>query len=227
VLTMAAGAGTHQVALRKPLTVDPLATTVEKGAVSEKYNIEHAPSGKQIAVEIGPLEGGPAKHKVDPKMELEAFKDSTYVFAGNADDALLLGFKIDVSMSAKALQITAQPQFMLTGMPKPERYVKNTLNQLALRVGAGLQEANRNLEVTKQVKNADQKKKLEGIANNQLAMAQNAMAQVEQLKDIAKLLQEGGRLHFRAFYLADDARVELINTGGPPPTPPMPKPAAK
>jgi hypothetical protein len=228
VLSIAAGAGAHQVALREPLLVKPIAAVVDKGAVNERVVLEYAPGGKQIAVEFGPLEGGPPKYKIDPKLELSAFKDSTYLFAGNADDALYLGFKIDVSMQGKTLQIAALPQYFIPGaMPKPERYLRNTPNRLAELVGGGLQQANFKAGLAKQIKEGDKKKKAEELAKGEVDLAQKAMAQVEQLKEIAKSLSEGGQLHFRASYLADDVKVELVGTGGPPPAAaaaPAPKP---
>jgi serine/threonine-protein kinase len=226
VLALSAGAGTHQVALRKPLVVEPLALQLEKGAFSESWNLESPPPGKQITVEFN-LQGGAAKHKVDPKTELEAFKDTTYLMAGNADDALILGFKLDVSMPAKSLRIAALPHCQLTGMPKPDRYLKATPGKLTeaaagqirlAQIETAATQANKNL-------NAEQKKQRETQANQALEAGQKLMAQIEQLKELAKSLQEGGKLHFRVHFLADDVQVDLINTGAAPP-PPMP-PAAK
>lgn len=226
VLSLSAGAGTHQVALRKPVVVEPLAAEVEKGAINEKFNLEFPPGGKQITVELGPLSGGPPKHKVDPKTELEAFKDTTYLFTGNADDALILGFKIDVSMPARTLQIVAQPQFLLHGMAKPERYLKTTASRLGELFGGQIQAAQFAGQIAARNPKADLKKQQETQAKGALELAQKNMAQVEQLKEIAKSLQAGGKIHFRAYYLADDAKVELVNTGAPPP-PPAPMPAKK
>ncbi|HZL89400.1 MAG TPA: serine/threonine-protein kinase [Pirellulaceae bacterium] len=227
-LSLSAGTALHQVALRKPITAEPLAAQVDKGVFSETWNIESPPPGKQVTVEIGPLEGGAAKHKVDPKFELEAFKDTTYLMAGHADDALILGFKIDVAMPAKSLRISAQPQYYLTGMPKPDRYMKVTPKQLADFAAGRIKAAQFDTAATKAAKNlnAEEKKQRETQANQVLEAAQKGMAQIEQLKELAKSLPEGGKIHFRAYFMADDVKVDLINSGAPPAPPPMP-PAAK
>ena len=227
VLALTAGTGTHQVALRKPVVVEPLAVQVDKGAVNETWNLESPPPGKQITVEFS-LAGGAPKFKIDPKTELEAFKDATYLMAGNTDDALILGFKIDVSMPAKALKITAQPHYQLTGMAKPDRYVKATPGNLAQIAGSQIKAAQFETAAMKAAKNlnAELKKQRETQANQSLEAAQKGMAQIESLKELAKSLQEGGKLHFRAYFMADDTQVELINTGAAPP-PPMPPAAQK
>jgi hypothetical protein len=213
--------------MRKVVIVEPISAAVGKGTVNEKVMVEYAPSGKQIAVEFGPLEGGPPKHKIDPKLELSAFKDTTYLFAGNSDDALYLGFKIDVSMSAKTLQIVALPQYFIPGaMVKPDRFLRNTPAKLGDLVGAGLQQANFKANLAKQIKDNNKKKKAEEMAKGEVDLAQKGMAQVEQLKEIAAAMDEGAKLHFRASYLAEDVKVELVNTGGPPPgAAPAAKPA--
>jgi serine/threonine protein kinase len=227
LLSLSAGTGTHQVALRKPVVVEPLAAQVEK-PFNESWNLESPPPGKQITVEIGPLEGGAPKHKVDPKTELEAFKDTTYLLAGNTDDALILGFKIDVSMPAKALKIAAQPQYQLTGMPKPLRYLRTTPKELTGLAGSQIEAAQFATAATKAAKNLkpELKKQAETQASQALEVAQKGMAQVEQLKELVKSLQEGGKIHFRVYFMADDAQVDLINTGKSPP-PPMPPVAKK
>jgi hypothetical protein len=207
--------------------VEPIAAEVEKGPIKENFILEYAPGGKQIAVEFGPLVDGPPKHKIDPKTELEAFKDTTYLFVGASDDALYLGFKIDVSMTAKTLQIAAHPQFMMPGMSKPERYIRGTPNTLANAAAIALQKAQFAAQIAARNPNADQKKQQEAQAKGAREMAEKGASQVEQLKETAKVLQAGAKIHFRAYYLADDAKVELINSGGPPAAPPMPMPAAK
>ena len=218
VLAMSAGAGTHQAALRKPQTVEPLAIEASKGAVNQKYALEHAPGGKQIVVEFGPLIGGPPKNKIDPKVELSALKDSTYLFTGTADDALFLGFKLDVSMPAKTLEIMALPQYYIPkAMNSPARFVKNTPSQLAQQVGRQLQTANFKANVAKAIRDDRKKKQAEEVSKGELDLAQKNMAQIDQLKEIAKLLDEGAQLHFRASYMAEDVKVELITSGGPPP----------
>ncbi|HUE72296.1 MAG TPA: serine/threonine-protein kinase [Pirellulaceae bacterium] len=218
VLTLAAGAGSHQVALRVPVTVEPIAAEVDQGAINEKVVVEYAPPGKQIVVEFGPLEGGPAKYKMDPKQELSAFKDFTYLWAGNADDALYLGFKIDVSMSAKSLQITALPQYFVPGaMPRPNRYIKTTARELGNDVANRLKAAEFAALVASKNPKADQKKQQELQAKGAREIAEKLAAQLEQLKETAKALDEGAKLHFRASYLAEDVKVELVSTGGPPP----------
>jgi serine/threonine-protein kinase len=233
VLSMTAGAGKHEVALRKPQILEPITLELDRGGMESKCSLDYLPNSKQVVVELGPMEGGPTKFKLDPKTQLGALKDSTYLWLGNSDDALVLGFKIDVSMSAKTLELKGLPQYKIEGMTRPDRYVKTTANRLSQESLAKLQAATISVErlkrlPTSQNRQAETLKAQQlNLASQEVERAQRTQAQVEQLKQLAEAVGGKAKLHYRIYYEADDStKVELVTTGAPPPLE-TPAPAAR
>lgn len=226
ILSMSAGDGSHLLALREPITGEPMKVDLEK-PMSAKYSIEYPPRAKQIAVQLGPPEGAFPKFKFE-KPEISA-KDSTVFMTGAADDALILQFSMTTALSAKNLVIQAKPQYKIFGMTQPKPWLKVTLSQLtsgadqAVQVaGQNQAELARNLTIA-----AAERPVLEARLKKDMEDAALQKAQVAQLQTMAKELQGQGKIHFRIYYDADpDIKVELVSTGAAPPMaiPMIPKP---
>src|SRR6185436_17291558 len=229
LLTMSAGTGTHQVALRQPLTVEPLKVDLEK-PMSAKYTIDYPPSQKQIVIRLDQPEGEFLKVKFD-KSELTAKKDATVLMTGPAEDAMLLHFRLECTMPSKLLTLTGKVGYQIHGMTQPKPWLKNVMSQIGPATDNANKVAKTKLdEVTKSTTLPAEEK---AAATTQLTKEVTDTAkQKEQalaLMDLAKKLHGAGKIHFQIVYEADtETKIPLFSTGAPPPAiptlPALPKP---
>lgn len=218
-LTMSAGMGSHVLALRQPITGEPLKIDLEK-PMSAKFKIDYPPNPKQIVIQLGPPEGPFPKFKFE-KQELTAKTDNTMFMTGPGDDVMLMHFKMVSNMSGPLLKIDALSNYQIHGMNKPEKYVKAKMNRLL----SDAEAASRQALLQQQQVNAN----INQIAPDRRAQAEAEMkklvedtamqkAQAEQLMRLIKDVQGEGKLHFHIYYEADtETKVDLVSTGAAPP----------
>jgi serine/threonine protein kinase len=220
VLTMNAGSGHHQMALRQPQSGEPMKVDLDK-TMSAKYTIEYPPNPKQIVIQLGPPEGKIPKFKFE-KPELTAKKDTTVFMLGPADDVMLLHFRLDCAMPARLLTIGAKPGYQIHGMTQPKPWVKTVLTQ----IGPATEQANalatqKLANLPKSNLTADQKITAQNQFNKEVEDTAKQKSQAVMLTDLAKELQASGKLHFQILYEADtETRIVLLSTGGEPPITP-------
>ena len=222
VLTMSAGTGSHQLALRQPVTAEPMKVDLDK-PMSAKYTIDYPPNPKQIVIQLAPPEGKFTKFKFE-KPELTAKKDSTVFMTGPADETMLLHFWLNCSMSNKLLTIAAKPAYKIHGMNQPKPWMKNVATQIIPATEqANTQALQRQAAIAGAGLNAEQKAAQETQANKLVEDTGIQKTQAVMLTDLVKDLQGEGKLHFQILYEADtETKIVLVSTGGPPPMPPEP-----
>ena len=224
VLTMKAGTGSHQVALRQPVTGAPMKVDLDK-PMSAKFTIAYPPNPKQIVIQLGPPEGKfPAFMKFE-KPELTAKKDTTVFMAGPSEEVKLLHVRFDSKMSSRLLQIDAFAHYQIHLMPKPDKYLKATLPKL-LPSTAGDNDlalaGQKNLAANKVIPAAD-KAALETQATKTVADMARRKAEAVLLQDLVKAIQGEAKIHFHILYEADtETRIVLVDTGAAPPMMPPP-----
>lgn len=221
VIGMSAGSGSHQMALRQPLTAEPMKVDLDR-PMSAKFTIEYPPNPKQIVVHLGPPEGKfPAFMKFE-KPELTAKKDTTVFMTGPSDEAKLLHVRFDSKMSSKLLQIDAFPQYQIHLMPRPDRFLKATLPKLILSTDTDSRialEGQKNLEANKVIPAAE-KAALKTQVTKTVADMERRKSEAVMLQDLVKAIQGQARIHFQVFYEADtETKIILVETGAPPMTP--------
>jgi eukaryotic-like serine/threonine-protein kinase len=222
VLGMSAGSGSHQMALRQPLTAEPMKVDLDK-AMLAKYTIDYPPNPKQIVIQLSPPEGKFPKYKFE-KPELTAKKDSTMFTTGPNDETMLLHFRLDCLMANKVLTISAKPAYKIHGMNQPKAWMKTVLNQ----IGPATEQASaiaqsKQASLAKATLNAEQKAAAETQINKEVADTAIQKSQAVMLTDLVKELQGQGKFHFEILYEADtETKVVLVSTGGPPPMTPAP-----
>lgn len=218
-LMMSAGMGSHVLALRQPITGDPLTIDLEK-AMSAKFKIDYPPNPKQIVIQLGPPEGPFPKFKFE-KSELTAKNDNTMFMTGPGDDVMLLHFKMVSSMNGPLLKIDALSNYQVHGMTKPEKYIKAKMSRLAgdadmASKQALLQQQQVNANIN-QIP-ADRRAQAEAEMRKRVEDTATYKTQAEQLIQLVKEIQGAGKLHFHIYYEADtETKIDLVSTGAAPP----------
>ena len=220
VLSMSAGSGSHQLALRQPLTGEALKIDLEK-PMSAKYTLDYPPNPKQIVIQLGPPEGKFPKFKFE-KPELTAKKDTTVFTTGPGEEVQLLHLRLDCLMTSKLLKIDAIPQFKLHGMNKPDRYLKTTLKQMipATEQASAIAIKNQTDLAAATGLPAEQKATLEAQTKKEVEDTAIRKTQAAQLQTLIGDLQGQGKIHFHIYYEADSetqTKVVLLSTGAAPP----------
>jgi hypothetical protein len=224
-LELTAGNGREVVALRQPVTVEPILMAFEKRSPPTKIAVEWLPDPKQLMFEIVNVESTAPKVKFDNK-DLAADKDKTFFWMGNVETEMPLGMKLDTSISGgKFVQVLTTPQFRLEGMPAPASFAKKELTTVKGTIDLGLQKGNFMLQASSQEKDAKKKGEYKTQADAMLEPAQKANTQFEQMLALAKDLQTGGKIHYRVYLNAEEAKVILADSGGTAPMAPEPKKA--
>jgi serine/threonine protein kinase len=224
-LELTAGNGREVVALRQPVTVEPILMAFEKRSPPTKIAVEWLPDPKQLMFEIVNVESTAPKVKFDNK-DLAADKDKTFFWMGNVETEMPLGMKLDTSISGgKFVQVLTTPQFRLEGMPVPASFAKKELTTVKGTIDLSLQKGNFMLQASSQEKDAKKKGEYKTQADAMLEPAQKANAQFEQMLALAKDLQTGGKIHYRVYLNAEEAKVVLADSGGTAPMAPEPKKA--
>jgi hypothetical protein len=197
----------------------------EKRSPPPKIAVEWLPDPKQLMFEIVNVESTAPKVKFDNK-DLAADKDKTFFWMGNVETEMPLGMKLDTSISGgKFVQVLTTPQFRLEGMPVPASFAKKELTTVKGTIDLSLQKGNFMLQASSQEKDAKKKGEYKTQADAMLEPAQKANAQFEQMLALAKDLQTGGKIHYRVYLNAEEAKVVLADSGGTAPMAPEPKKA--
>lgn len=210
-----AGSGHHQCALRETVNAEPLVIELDKPNASAKWSLDALPDERQMEVEVVAVQSGAPKSRIESNL-LTADKPSTRVLMGPADDKLPLALELEMSASAKQVEVKAVPKLKLDFLPKgKDRYNKKVVQTLVAQSAAAVQGAEQRHMVANRLK-GDQKKKA-------LEQAELFQAEVAKANDQVQALQTTVQaaptttVHFRVWYLADTGKVLLLDTGGPPP----------
>lgn len=215
MVSMNAGTGKVDLALREPVSAEPIPIGIEKRNQPAKYNIDLPPEAKQLVFEILGVEGDVPKVKYDNK-ELTADKDTTFFWVGNVETEMPLGMKIDTSVtnSGRTVQVITIPHFKLEGMARPSMYAKRELQALSQNIESELQIGGAMIQQAALVQDAKKKGELSQAGTLKIEPAQKAKAQFEQMQNLAKGLQSNGKIKFRIYATAEDGKVELVNSDG-------------
>ena len=213
VLSLTAGTGKHQVALRQPISGPSLAIEFEK-AGSVKWTIDSLPDPKSIKIQVRRCDGL-VKQKLEPEEAVTVGDDLT-LWTGPADDAMFLGLKLKSKAMVRGVQIDAAPQIKAPG-GKPESYNKRKM--------AGLRQSSEETVagMTNQLALLNQQKGRAGVQaaqiadaktqlTAQIAEAQKGMAALDKLLGYVTSVQGNARMQFRVFCQVEDVQVDLLVT---------------
>jgi hypothetical protein len=211
-LDLTAGTAHRHLALRQPLMIEPLAVDLEKPSTLSKSTIDHLPDPKKIVVEISRLSSEFPKYRFDESQQLEGASDSAILWTGADENAFVLGIRLDSSVGARLVQLKGAAQLKLPGMARPKPLQKRDLQEL----DATIKSRGQALAVQERIAT---EKKASTEQKNVIKAAQNKnnqdLDQLNQLLELITSLHGKGRIHFRAYYQADDAQVDLLATEEP------------
>lgn len=214
LITLSAGSGKAEFALREPVSAEPIVIGIEKRAPPAKFNIDLPPEPKQLMFEILSVEGEIPKIKYDNK-DLVAEKDTTFFWVGNVETELPLAMKLDTSVtnSGRTVQVAMMPHFKIEPLTRPVMFGKKELGNFEGQIKGALQNGQAMIQAAGLTKDAKLKEKLNHDASLALEPAQKAQATFDQLLALAKGLDKG-KIRFRIYANADDGKVELVNSDG-------------
>jgi serine/threonine protein kinase len=215
-LHLTAGAGQHDVAFRVPIIGDPLIVELEKAGSSVKWNLQQLPDPKKIFIQVSRLDGGFLEHKFKERDTLEG-SDRTEVWTGSGPDSMVLGLRIDSTVSGQSIQIKATPLYQLTGMPMPKSLAtKKELTSIGNTLDLRRAKASKTQELASKAK-GEQAERAANLAKVELEKVNVSDAQLKELQGLIEGLEGKGTIHFRVYYQTDDGPIDLLVTeeGGP------------
>jgi hypothetical protein len=202
-LDLVAGNGKHLVALRQPVSGQPLAIDFERTA-SVKWTIENLPDPKSIQIEVTKVEGLP-QHKLRPESTIPV-GDDFELLTGPKDEPTILILKISPVPQARNIQLTAVPRMQ----GQARRFNKKEVTDLKKQVS---QEVATITLLINQIKpdRADPKDQRKKQLQGELSKKQKAADQIDQFLEFVSSLQ-GGIVHFRVYHQVEDGQVDLLVT---------------
>jgi hypothetical protein len=218
ILQMSAGPKSHSLALRKVVDKEPFTLDLAKlQPIKASLKLPFPPDPKKVRIRLT-VEGAQAKNRFDPKNEIDADKDVTYIAFGVNDTDWVLKMKFDATMKAD-VQVSITPMYHFVGMPKPE-----TLNTASLKS----MPKKGDIDIATQQVNAfkasmgpmPQKAPLplqQRLAQleDQLRNLTQSVAQAEQLEGILKSVSSGTKIHYEVIYKTDTKELPLVTTHPP------------
>ncbi|WP_254507875.1 serine/threonine protein kinase [Anatilimnocola floriformis] len=213
LISLSAGSGKVDFALREPAAAEAILIGIEKRTPTVKFNIDMPPEQKQLMFELVSVEAEVPKVKFDNK-ELIADKDTTFFWVGNVETETPVCVKIDTSVinSGKTVQVNVIPHFKLEPVaPKPTIFSKKEVAHVEGQIKNAMQSGQAMIQAAQGQKDAKEKQKMTQAANMTFEPAQKAYATFEQMINLAKSLDKG-RIRYRIYAAADDAKVELYTT---------------
>ena len=224
-LTLRAGKFDHAVALRQPITLDPITIKLLKGRMRLKpVRLLWAPDPSELKVEVTQLEGQVPAYTFEPERSFSAKQGKTNVSIGQGDDQLL-SFEIIAKMrnARSSLQILVKPYFRIGSRTEVKPLEFTTRNWRTAGTGffQRLRFANVQLDqITQQIvgnPSDDQKAVLnqqKTIVEENLTRLRTAITQMEQLQKLMEGLHDTAKIHYRVTYKVGEHLLELASSGG-------------
>ncbi|MCH7728333.1 MAG: hypothetical protein IH991_17925 [Planctomycetes bacterium] len=216
LLTLNTGTETHQLALRKPVSMGRLAIDMDKvsgGKIDAR--LDYLPSADFISVEISVAKNFPPHKLANRELEVTGKNSSTKLLLGEPGQEILY-FYIKSALKGKGgLEITALPklypqQRKMTAFNKTT-FDKETEQMTRTLQSAPLQLAAYDREITKAGQNQQLKKLIKQRKAQFESQLTNAQAQVASRNKLVQFIKrvEESAIQVRVFYRAGDYQVDL------------------
>jgi hypothetical protein len=201
----------HFVAFRTVAKYPPIVVqNLERSTLAARFNLDAVPDGSALRLEASVPNQKTAFDPGGPDIT----KGDQWIYFGENKDQAPLGLKLDTSVTARGIQITAIPHVLLPG-ERPQKLTpalrkKMSVPELQAQVAAlGSQ-----LDGLKKLKKEEQAKYQNQInlGNLQRENLDKAIQRLQKLDESIQQLNSGGKIHFRIFYDAGETQVDLVKT---------------
>jgi hypothetical protein len=210
-LLMTAGAGKHDLALRVPILAEPLKVEMQKSGAAAKWTVPLLPDPKNVFIQITRLDGEFLEHKFKERDTLEG-SDRTEVWTGSGPDSMVLGLRIDSTISAQSIQVKASPLYQLKGMRLAKSIAtKKELTAMNNTLEGSRKLANAKMEAASKAK-GEPAERAANLAKVELENVESQSAQLDELEKLIEGLDGKAAIHFRVYFQTADGPIDLLVT---------------
>ncbi|HEY2413953.1 MAG TPA: protein kinase [Pirellulaceae bacterium] len=212
---LALGKSKQTLAFRMPQKAQPLLIDIEKPSASVKWSVNNLPLAKQIFLEVTRTEGFP-KLRQEPKGPTNV-GDTVSVGTGPAEKSIPLFFKLNTASAAAAIDVRSQAAVKVESSGDPRPYRRKDLTAAQLQYQQELARLRGELRKAKDSRpRADAEKEAREATITRLANEETALnTTLDQLRfilEFAGATEGAAKIHFRVYFLAGDAKIELLKT---------------
>jgi serine/threonine protein kinase len=213
-LSMNVGPEVHEVALRAPVTIEPLVINLDKVADVYRIDIDTLPDPTAVRLQLVKVEGEAPPSTLEPDAPVLALKGEQRIKFGQQAEEQVLELDLDVN-TKRDIQVTVTPYFRWPLDEKPGKLTKATASKaerFALLARQQLiAELTRMREIEKTLAANEKPIAAQQISlkEQQLMKVEGGVQAVERLKGLYQTINEKAQLHFRVFYDADGIQVDL------------------
>jgi serine/threonine protein kinase len=212
---LALGKSKQTLAFRIPQKAQPLVIDIEKPSASVKWTVNNLPLAKQIFLEVTRTEGFP-KLRQDPKGPTTV-GDTVTIGTGPAEKSIPLLFKLNTASAAAAIDVRSQFAVKVESSGDARPYRRKDLTAAQLQYQQELARLRSELRKAKDSRpRADAEKEAREATITRLANEETALnTTLDQLRfilEFAGSTEGAAKIHFRIYFLAGDAKIELLKT---------------
>jgi serine/threonine-protein kinase len=209
------GKSKQTLALRTPQKGQPLVIDIEKPSASVKWTLSNLPLAKQIFLDVTRTEGFP-KLRQDPKGPTNV-GDTLTIGTGPAEKSIPLFFKLNTSSAAAAIDVRSQVAVKVESSGEPRPYRRKDLMASQFQYQQELGRLRGELRKAKDSRpRADAEKEAREAMITRLANEDTALnTTLDQLRfilDFAGTTEGAAKIHFRVYFLAGEAKIDLLKT---------------
>jgi hypothetical protein len=196
----------HFLALRQAVNASSIPVNLARAAHREKFEIPYAADPAVLVVELLKVEGI-EKFVFEPKAQLGAKQDATFVWFGEEGNRLL-GLKVDTIMQ-KDLQVSVTP-VINDPTAGPIKLVAKQVAAAQAGAVSRVQALSARLQSLKTNPQAAQLANQISTTEQQLEGAKTSLAQFEKLGTQYEAINGKGQLQYRVFFTDGTRQVDLV-----------------
>jgi hypothetical protein len=209
------GNSKQTLAFRMPQKAQPLVIDIEKPSASVKWTVNNLPLAKQIFLEVTRTEGFP-KLRQDPKGATNV-GDTVTIGTGPAEKSIPLFLKLNTASAAAAIDVRSQFAVKVESSGDARPYRRKDLTAAQLQYQQELGRLRSELRKAKDSRpRADAEREAREATITRLANEETALnTTLDQLRfilEFAGSTEGAAKIHFRVYFLAGDAKIELLKT---------------
>jgi hypothetical protein len=212
---LALGDSKQTIALRTPQKGQPLVFDIEKPSAAVKWSLNSLPLAKQIFLEVTRTEGFP-KLRQEPKGPTNV-GDTVTIATGPAEKSIPLFIKLSTSSAAGAVDVRSQVAVKVESAGETRPYRRKDLTAMQLQYQQELVRLRSELRKAKDSRpRVDAEKEAREATITRLANEETALnTTLDQLRfilEFAGTTEGAAKIHFRVYFLAGDAKIDLLKT---------------
>lgn len=217
-VNLTVGGATKDVALRRPVIVEPITLDMERTGTKVRWEIPTPPDPNKVYLQITNRPPPFPKSTVEPDKPVNMDRATQMIRVGEKEENQVLVLKVDSDMKRNVeVNVTAWAQFNKAA--KPERINKASLKKMEMAAQTAAQAAGikvAQLAALKPPGNDRQKKQqldqAKNLADQQLKYWTEVNGKMETLKQLYEQLNGNAKINFRVYYQTEAGEITLLRT---------------